>query len=327
MILQCGINVIASWMTLKRSKIKNFLSWRINTILKYFPVSSVSCHCAVPHFIRPLLRVHKIVPKIIFQSPEFNRFIIFSRQIIMTKQSDQLLRHCIIDGRKILWFKIGPIFYPLGTIFAVELAEMSLSFFFSLWSAREIKCIRFKRTIFELHIRGFLHVVVVLLVDQVCDQLVRWMIKSDQRVRIVFVYRLNSDFHSVFTLQTTGCDFQYGSNFDVLLNPTFRVKYFSYLGKMNSRQATETVNCESSLGSFAMKYSLTSIVVKNLISIQNLITRSCCDNLSTCSWYLCNNLLLTQDHRSEKCVCVCVSSWHLTKTMGQIVLSKQVALF
>ena len=34
---------------------------------------------------------------------------------------------------------------------------------------------------------------------------------SDPQVRIVVVYRLNSDFHSVFTLQETGRDFQHGS--------------------------------------------------------------------------------------------------------------------
>ena len=61
------------------------------------------------------------------------------------------------------------------------------------------------------------------LVDQVCDQFVQAMRNSDPRVRIFFVYRFNSDFHSIFTLKVTGCDFQYGSNFGVPLNPTFRV--------------------------------------------------------------------------------------------------------
>ena len=61
------------------------------------------------------------------------------------------------------------------------------------------------------------------LVDQVCDQLVQSMRNSDPRVRIVFVHRFNSNFHSIFTLQVTGCDFQHGSNFGVPSNPTFRV--------------------------------------------------------------------------------------------------------
>ena len=44
--------------------------------VKYVLVSS-SCHGALPLLIRPMLRIHKMVPKIIFYSPEFNRSIIF----------------------------------------------------------------------------------------------------------------------------------------------------------------------------------------------------------------------------------------------------------
>ena len=47
------------------------------------------------------------------------------------------------------------------------------------------------------------------------------MRNSDPRVRIVFVHRLNSDLNSVFTLQTTGCNFRYGPNFGVPSDPTF----------------------------------------------------------------------------------------------------------
>ena len=62
----CRINGIASWMSLKSSEIKNFLSWRVSTTLKSFLVASASLHLALPHFIRPILRVLKIVPKRIF---------------------------------------------------------------------------------------------------------------------------------------------------------------------------------------------------------------------------------------------------------------------
>ena len=65
----------------------------------------------------------------------------------------------------------------------------------------------------DFRLRDLLFVVVVLFVDQVCNQFVQAMRNSEQRVRIVFVHRFNSEFHSVFTLQTTGCDFQYVSNF------------------------------------------------------------------------------------------------------------------
>ena len=62
----------------------------------------------------------------------------------------------------------------------------------SLRSGRKSKYIRFQSKIFELHLRGFLLVVVVLLVvSQVRDQLVQAMKNSDPRVRIVFIHRSN----------------------------------------------------------------------------------------------------------------------------------------
>ena len=63
---------------------------------------------------------------------------------------------------------------------------------------------------------------------------------------------------------------------------------FSSLGKVYSRQATDSVNCENSSVSCVMKYCPTSTVVRNPASEQNYITRFCCDNLSTRSWYFCN---------------------------------------
>ena len=60
---------------------------------------------------------------------------------------------------------------------------------------------------FRLRFRSFLLVVVVLFVDQVCDQPVQAMRNSDPRVRNAFVNIFNSNFHSMFTLQITGCDF------------------------------------------------------------------------------------------------------------------------
>ena len=63
---------------------------------------------------------------------------------------------------------------------------------------------------------------------------------------------------------------------------------FSSLGKVYSRQATDSVNCECSSVFFVMKYCPTSTVVKNPASVKNLFTRFCCDNLSTRSWYFYN---------------------------------------
>ena len=145
----------------------------------------------------------------------------------MTKKSTQLFWHWIIDEGIILWFNIGPSSFPNGySLCEWAGRSTSLWFCFSLWSTRKSKYIRLQRNIFELHLRGFLLVVVVLLVDQVRDQLIQAMRNSDPRVIMVLGYRLISNFHSIFTLKAVGCDFQHGSNLSVHSNPTFWVRLF-----------------------------------------------------------------------------------------------------
>ena len=86
---------------------------------------------------------------------------------------------------------------------------------------------------------------------------------------------------------------------------------FSSLGKVYSRQPTESVNCENSSVSFVMKYCPTSTVVRNPASVQNLITRSCCDNLSTRSWYLCNRSSSCARSSDKDVWCVCIHhTWY-----------------
>ena len=68
------------------------------------------------------------------------------------------------------------------------------------------------------------------------------MRNSDPRVKIVFVHGLDSDFHSTFTLSATKCNSNTGP---ILVFP--RIQPFgsielSSLGKVHSRQATESVN-------------------------------------------------------------------------------------
>ena len=95
------------------------------------------------------------------------------------------------------------------------------------------------------------------------------MRNSDTRVRIVFVHRFNSNFHSIFTLQVAGCDFKHGSIFGVPSNPALSGHLiFHLVAKCYSRQATESVNCESSSVSFVMKYCPTSTVFRNPASVQ-----------------------------------------------------------
>ena len=93
----------------------------------------------------------------------------------------------------------------------------------------------------------------------------------------------------MFTLQVAGCNYQYGLNFGVHPeSQPFGSDDFSSLGKVYSRQATESVNCENSSVSFVITYCPTTTVVKNPASVQILFTLSCCDKFSIRSWYFRN---------------------------------------
>ena len=135
--------------------------------------------------------------------------------------------HWVSDRRISFWLNISPRSFTDRYSFCTWASRSTPSWFcFSLWSARKSKYIRLQRKFFDLNLRGFLLVVVVFLVAQVRDQLIQAMRISDHRVRVVLVNRFNSTFHSIFTLQVTGCNFQYGSYFGVPSNPTFRVRLF-----------------------------------------------------------------------------------------------------
>ena len=53
---------------------------------------------------------------------------------------------------------------------------------------------------------------------------------------------------------------------------------------------TESVNCENYSMSFVMKYCPTSWIIRNPVSVQNLLNLSCCGNFSIRSPYLCNRI-------------------------------------
>ena len=63
---------------------------------------------------------------------------------------------------------------------------------------------------------------------------------------------------------------------------------FRLLAKCTHDKPLNSVNCKNSSVCFVMKYCPASTVVRNPASVQNLITRFCCDSLSTRSWYFCN---------------------------------------
>ena len=97
----------------------------------------------------------------------------------------------------------------------------------------------------------------------------------------------------------------------------------SSLGKVYSRQATKSVNCENSSVSFVMEYCPNSTTFRNPASVQNLLTLSCCDNFSIRSLYLCHRNSYVQDHNSKQYVCLD----HLARMRNSTVLPKRVSLF
>ena len=113
------------------------------------------------------------------------------------------------------------------------------------------------------------------------------MRNSHPRVRIVFVHTFNSDVHSVFTLQVTGCDFQYGSQSWLESNLSGQLichLVVTYTHDMSL--ALQIVRTPQYV--FVMKYCPTSTVFRNPASIQIFINRSCCGSLSTRSLCFCN---------------------------------------
>ena len=105
------------------------------------------------------------------------------------------------------------------------------------------------------------------------------MRNSDPGLRVVFTQRPDSDFNSMFAVQTTCRNFQHKSNSRVSCDES------SLLGRVYSRQALAK-NC--SPVSFVMKYCPISTTCMNPASIQNLLTLFSCESISIRSSYRCN---------------------------------------
>ena len=89
-------------------------------------------------------------------------------------------------------------------------------------------------------------------------------------MRIVFVHRHDSDLSTVLPCRQQVVTSSTGP---ILVFPRiqpFGSDKLSSLGKVYSRQATESVNCENYSVSFVMKYCSTSTVVRNPASVQIL---------------------------------------------------------
>ena len=81
----------------------------------------------------------------------------------------------------------------------------------------------------------------------------------------------------------------------------------SSLGRVYSRQATASVNCENSAVSFVMKYCPISTTFRNPASIQNLLNLSCCDIFSIRSPYCCSRRSLRAKSSQSKSTSVLIT--------------------
>ena len=220
-VLKSRNNGIASWMTFKSSEIKN-LSWRTNTGLNVWLCLRLLPSCSSIHhqtniestriYSESYLSVSRIRwPTSRCNSPCRRVFILFATGCAWSNWAPGSISIHFLSR---LW-----------TVLEDEQAvEGLLGFAFALD--------RLANAYTSVFVVSLLLVVVVLLVDQVCDPFAQAMRNSDPRVRSVLVHRFNSKFHSIFSLQATGCDFQYGSNFGVPLDPSFRVSWFVISWKM-----------------------------------------------------------------------------------------------
>ena len=114
------------------------------------------------------------------------------------------------------------------------------------------------------------------------------MRNSDARVRNVFVHGYDSDPNSIFAMQATGCNFQYGPNFGVSLDPTFWVAMLLRLLAECTHDWPLHGIVRILAASLVMKYCPVSKTLRNPASMQNLLTLTVCENLSIRSSYRCN---------------------------------------
>ena len=124
-------------------------------------------------------------------------------------------------------------------------------------------------------------------------------------MRIVSVQRHNSNLNSVFTVQKiTGCNFQYGPNLRIPLDPSFWL-WWLFLSWKSVFTTCHCINCENYAVSFVMKYCPISTTFRNHASVQHLLNLSCCDSFSVRSPYCCSRrFLLAKSSQSKKRFCL-----------------------
>ena len=119
------------------------------------------------------------------------------------------------------------------------------------------------------------------------------MRNSDPGVRIVSVQRHNSNLNSMFTVQVTGCNFQYGSNFDVPLDPSFWLwcSFFSWNSVFTTGHCIEL--CQ-----------ITSVLRHEVLSFLHNTQKSCIDTKFSqliLLWQLLNSLFILLEQENLIC--------------------------
>ena len=193
-------------MSLKSSEINN-CSWIISAVLESPFYSSSCCQTCCPAIVRPMNRLWELILKIFLHSQEMNRSVEWRRRL------NDFLRYLVFGEREYFPGSMSIQFLlSMGTILGEEPAGSLLcGFAFA----------------FDRHAKPF-----ALSFDACSSSWFSWisvsllfkfitMRNSDPRVSIVSIQRPNSDLNSMFTVQITGCNFQYGPNFGVSLDPTF----------------------------------------------------------------------------------------------------------
>ena len=215
-------------MSLKSSEIHN-CSWRISTVLESSLISSSSCQARFPLVIRPMKAIQEILLKIFFSSPELNGSIFLLDTHVVSDEEDTSLSS-ILHNRRIIfpWFNISPSsLLSMGTILGEEPAG-SLLCGFALAFDRHAKSFASN---FNAHSSSWTFGISIPLLFKFITKPIWSMRNSDPGVSIVSVHGPNSDLNSTFTMQVTGCNFQYGPNLGVPLDPSFWLWCFVFSWK------------------------------------------------------------------------------------------------
>ena len=243
---------IASWMSLKSSEINN-CSWIISTVLESPFYSSSCCQTCFPSFVRPMNRLWELFLKIFLHSPEMNRSIFFSMHLLwMTKKIKYFLRYLVFGERIFPWFKYRSIqfLFWMGTILGEEPAGSLLcGFAFAFDRYAKSFALSFNANSSSWSSGKD----VSLLFIQIHHKLIWSMRNSDPGVSVVSAQRHNSDLNSMFTVQITDCNFQYGLNFRVSLDPAIRLWccFCSWKSVFTTSHCMKL--CERSAVSFVLK--------------------------------------------------------------------------